>query len=165
MVGTLTRLDEIGQQPEELTSGSHPTYHNASMPLFFKATTLEQEETLGTTKERAMHSLASLLFGRGVADTAVVTVARHTTVNTRESKRDHPLLKWEIFSPDPVKFQNPATFDDNRAEYDVVKQQQRSCVSLFCVVGLFAAPWARPLCGNLVVCDCNFEAAFAALSP
>lgn len=125
MVGTLTRLDEIGQQPNELTSGSHPTYTDESMPLFFKATALDDEETLGTTKERAMFSLASLLFGRGVADTAVVTAARHTTVNIRESKRDHPLLKWEIFAPDPRKFQNPAAFDDNRTAYDRVKQQQR----------------------------------------
>jgi len=89
-----------------------------------------------------MHSLASLLFGRGVAESAVLTIARHTTVNIRDSKRDKPLLKRDVFSPDPIKFQNPETFDDNPAEYDVVKQQQ----------WMYAIPF---LCGDML-CGTHF---------
>jgi hypothetical protein len=125
MVGTLTRLDEIGQQPTELTTGSHPTYTTDTMPLFFKSTEIDNEGSLGTTKERAMFLLSDLLFGRGVAESALLTVARHTTVNTNSSKRDHPLLKWDIFKPDPAKFQNPASFDDSRDVYEVVCREQQ----------------------------------------
>jgi hypothetical protein len=54
--------------------GSHPTYTSAGLPLFFKAAGLDDEASLGTTKERAMFVLASLLFGRGVAETSLLTV-------------------------------------------------------------------------------------------
>ena len=56
------------------THGSHQTYTAPDMPLFFKAAGLDDEASLGTTKERAMFVLSALLFGRGVAETALLTV-------------------------------------------------------------------------------------------
>ena len=124
MVSTITQQDEMGQCPE-ITSGSHPSYTRPNLPLFFKAAAMGNEGSLGTTKERAMHILAESLFGRGVADTALLVVSRHTTVSISEDRRLNPLLKLGIFQPSTQTFMSSTAFDDHATDYDAVKQQQK----------------------------------------
>ena len=126
MVALMTQQDSLGQRPKEVTSGSHPTYTSEGTPLFFKATKLGFEDSLGTTKEHAMYLLANKLFGRGIANTSLMTIARQTTVDVDHlSRRDHSELRDDVFTPDPDRFLNANVFDSDPSAFEKVKRMQR----------------------------------------
>lgn len=84
----MTQQDTIGSVKAREHTGIHVT--NAIGELFFKTSNLGNESSLGPTKEHTMFVLAQELFGRGVAESRVLTIHRQLTIDTSEGLSGRP---------------------------------------------------------------------------
>lgn len=71
--------DEWGNRFAQSRSGTHPTFSKDGVPLFFKATTIGQENSLGAAKEFAMARLADVMWKPGSDSCHDVMGARAST--------------------------------------------------------------------------------------
>ena len=95
-------------------TSAHRTYTDGV--LYFKTTSLGKEDSLGCIKEHAMHTLADIMWGRGIAEATFLTIARHTTIDPHTT-----LLPVAT----KAGFDSPAQYDaiPERLEVDADKQQ------------------------------------------
>jgi hypothetical protein len=158
MASLLAQQDTLGQRPTDTSEGTHPTYTCDGMPLFFKATALGHEGSLGTTKEHAMYVLADKLFGRGIARTSLLTIARHTTVDVAHmNKRENRDLHNDIFRPDPDRFLNPTVFDEDPTALEAVKRMQQMHTRVLQVAEKVTGPLLQEVLNDPAVATLDSE--------